>query len=283
MRPKPGVDPAELERLVRRQADAIQAMICCWPTHTLTPDSYDEQTKQRLERPYLESSEALKGLLEFPEYDDEAKLCCDHPDLAPCWRVYPITCNTVFPLQWRLTAHRTILPDELGPHIEVWTRWLSAVSGGEHRMYLFQLYTHEITKRLYAHWQDLKEQAEALGPETTAPSQRPRFEALRARILGRPTPVIAPAPIRPAATSGQTPADEDQPPDDREVMGWATELLSVIRVWAEVTGDESLCGYEADFPSFDQYLAEARDPWLLNFLRWAETCRSLGMGLFLDY
>jgi hypothetical protein len=34
---------------------------------------------------------------------------------------------------------------------------------------------------------------------------------------------------------------------------------------------------------FDCFFAQARDPWLLDFLDWAEACVSLDMGLFLDY
>jgi hypothetical protein len=53
----------------------------------------------------------LRELLDFPEYDHETSRPRDHPDLALCWRVYPITHSTIFPPQRRLRAHRTILPD----------------------------------------------------------------------------------------------------------------------------------------------------------------------------
>ncbi len=278
MRPKPGVDHDELRRLARRQAESFQGMPYYWATDMLTPDSYLKQTRQQFERPYRESSEALRGLLEFPGYDEERARCCDHPGLAPCWRVYPITHNTIFPPQWRLAAYRTLLPDELGPGVEAWVRWLSAVSEGEHRTYLSRLHAHETTKRLYVLWRDLREDAVALRPEDTARRRRPVLTAMRGRVLGRPAPEIAPAPM------GPTPADVGGPPDDRWLMGQVTELLSVIREWAEAADDEAWRGgYEADFPDFDGFLAQARDPWRLDFLRWAEACRSLGMGLFLGH
>ena len=38
-----------------------------------------------------------------------------------------------------------------------------------------------------------------------------------------------------------------------------------------------------NYPTFDQFLAQASDKWLHDFLAWAETCCSMQMGLFLDY
>ena len=114
---------------------------------------------------------------------------------------------------------------------------------------------------------------------------RPSSRRCVSRFSSQPTPRRSPpAPIAPPVSASQSAVDIGQTPDDRDVMRQATELLSTIREWAAVIEDESwLCGYDADFPSFDRYLSQGRDPWLLDFLRWAETCRSLDMGLFLDY
>ena len=35
--------------------------------------------------------------------------------------------------------------------------------------------------------------------------------------------------------------------------------------------------------TLDAFRAEASDPWLQDFFRWADRCLSLGFGLFFDY
>lgn len=284
MRPKPGVSTEELSRLIRQQAESFQGMPYYWAADLLTPDSYYEQARQRYERPYLESSKTLEGLLDFPDYDEEAGRCCDHPDLAPCWRVYPITCNTVFPPQWRLRAYRSFLSDELGLQIEDWTRWLSAVVEGGYGAYLLDLYLHEATKALYSHDQELRRLAEASIPMETTWAIRPALVAARERILATPAPQIAPAPI--------LPPDDDEPPvdpnDDPRYQGLRQsigELSTHTRDWNRAVRKQGWrLSWDRDaFAGFDGFLAQARDPWLLNFLGWSQTCGSLGMGLFLDY
>jgi hypothetical protein len=256
-----------------------------WATDSLTPDSYHEQTRQRFERPYLESSRALRELLEFPEYDHEANRSCDDPDLAPCWRVYPIAHNTIFPPQWRLLAHGTILPDELRMQIEAWRGWLSAVEAGRTRRYLLDLYVHETTKSLFIHDELLRELAQASLTKETTWARQPELRAVRERILGLPAAQLAPAPIRPPAEDEPS-VDPDDDPRYHDLGRRIDELCTLTRDWNRAVRKQGwrLLSWDRDaHPDFDGFLAQARDPWLLDFLDWAKTCGSLGMGLFLDY
>ena|ERR1051325_10264984 len=114
MRPKLTTDQGGLARLIELQAEAFQGLPSMWSTDQLeTPESYENETIRRFERQYGDSSRALKQLLDFPVWDSGTDTSNDYPDLAPCWRVYPITHTSIFPPQWRVQAHRTFLADSL--------------------------------------------------------------------------------------------------------------------------------------------------------------------------
>jgi hypothetical protein len=285
MRPQQNVDPAELESLISRQAEAFQGMPYHWATDSLTPDSYHEQSRAQFERAYLESSRALKKRLAFPEYDDETNRSGDYPDLAPCWRVYPITHNTIFSPQWRLRAHRTFLPDELGTQIEAWRGWLSAVEADRMRRYLLDLYVHEATKSLFVHDELLRELARASLTNETTWARRPELKAVRERILGLAAAQLVPAPIGPPAEVEPT-FDPGDDPRYHDLRRRVSEVCTLTRDWNWAVRKQGwrLMGWDRDaHTDFEGFLAQARDPWLLAFLDWAKTCGSLGMGLFLDY
>src|SRR5689334_20298536 len=105
---------AELERLVEQQALAYQSM---WGWYSHACSDYDSVTRTLRERlhktAYLTASDSLRERLTFPEWDDARGCSRDIPELAFCWRVYPITHNPTYPPLWRLRAHRTFLPDQL--------------------------------------------------------------------------------------------------------------------------------------------------------------------------
>src|SRR5262249_1166233 len=119
MAPGQGCDQTELSRLVEQQATALQGMPYDWSVNAieLTP-AFHEGTRRQYEQQYLSSSEGLRELLVFPECDPATGIPTGYPDLEPCWRVYPITHNTVFPPRWRRDALRTLLPQELRQQID---------------------------------------------------------------------------------------------------------------------------------------------------------------------
>lgn len=283
MRPTHDADPAELDRLIRQQAETFQGMPYCWATDSLTPDSYHQRTRDQFERAYLKSCEALKEHLDFSHYDDETDQCRDYPDLAPCCRVYPITGTTVFPPPWRLRAHRTILPDELASQIKEWRDWLLAVESGRYRRYLLDVYVYEATMLLCVHDGLLRELAEVSLTSQTTWARQPQVVVVRERILALTAPQLAPAPIGPP-TQGERLLDSGDDARYHDLWQRLVELGTLTREWNKAVGDESwhLRTWDAHL-DFDGFLAQARDPWLLDFLNWAETCSSLGMGLFLDY
>src|SRR5262245_40643132 len=129
MRPKRSINEAELAPLIALQAEAFQGLPSMWSTDQIEPyDHHEKETVRRLEQQYGDASRALREMLDFPKYHDATDTASDNPDLVVCWRVYPITHNSIFPLQWRVQAHRTFLPDSLEHQLGVWKEWIAAVA-----------------------------------------------------------------------------------------------------------------------------------------------------------
>jgi hypothetical protein len=184
-----------------------------------------------------------------------------------------------------LRAHRTILPHELAGQIEEWRSWLSAVEARRFRRYLLDLHIYEATLVLRVHDELLKDLATVSLGKQTVWARRPELAVVREQILGLAASPLAPSPVGP-------PVEDEpffDPRDDaryRDLQQQIAEVCTLTEDWNRAvrkprwrlkTWDRSA------HPDFDGFLAQARDPWLLDFLNWAETCSSLGMGLFFDY
>ena len=102
--------------------------------------------------------------------------------------------------------------------------------------------------------------------------------------LEQPEPEIRPAPIQPYPNGTGTAREARRTEQERvllvRVRGWDETL----RDWASSINEQGwrpvYLGEE--IVPFDDFLAQTRDPWLLEFLEWAGTCRSLRMGWFLS-
>src|SRR5690348_2347595 len=99
VRVRADTDRVLLDDLVERQATAFQSIQSMWIWN------FDAETgelgralQERLHNDaYLHASNRLEQLLEFPEWDQDSGHARDFPDLAVCFRVYPITKSSIFP------------------------------------------------------------------------------------------------------------------------------------------------------------------------------------------
>ena len=284
MRPKRNVVQEELARLIDLQAEAFQNLPSMWSTDHIEPcELHDEQTVRRFERQYGDSSRALQELLEFPVCDPATGTPTDDPDLEFHWRVYPITRREIFPLQWRLQAHRTFLADSLPRQLGQWKDWLTAVRHGSHQSYLLDLYLHETTISLDFLFQELKWEAQDSVSQTGRWATKPKLAAVRDQIFSFQVPDFFPAPLVPLQRS-ELAVDLSNHPSYQSISKKVEELIRLTRSWdANVKGTRKLRYYENYYMTFAQFLDQANDKWLHDFLRWVEACCCKEMGLFLDY
>ncbi len=284
MFPRPGADRVELDRLIREQAAAFQAMPYHWDSDFMTPDEVLDRTN-REHGPLLgRSCRELSAILEFPKYDEEAGRLVAFPGLRPCFRVYPITGSLVLPPQWRLRAFRSFLPSDLGRQLDEWREWFEAVDRGEYRDYLFEVYLHEMSKRLFLGWIDVRDHVEEVASRTGSRAPGERRARLCREYLEQPEPEIRPAPIQPYPNGTGTAREARRTEQERVLLVRARGWDETLRDWASSINEQGwrpvYLGEE--IVPFDDFLAQTRDPWLLEFLEWAGTCRSLRMGWFLS-
>jgi hypothetical protein len=282
MRPKAHVREAELNRLIDLQAEAFQALPSMWSTDHIEAEIYNEEEVKRLERQYGDSSRALAELLDFPTYNDAIKPN-DYPELVPCWRVYPITHNSIFPLKWRAQAHRTYLPDPLRQQLRIWKDWLAAVARGDNLPYLLDLYLYDQCMLINELHADTRAIAEGSLSSTARWATKPELVAARDRILAFQVPALHPAPLHPPANTNVT-ANLAEHEAYQSITQKVRDLVALTRSWdANVKQNRKIRYYEDYYMTFDEFRGQANDKWLHEFLEWAEACCSRDMGLFLDY
>jgi hypothetical protein len=275
---------ADLEKFVEQQAVAFQSM-WGWSSHACSDyDSVRRTLHERLHMTaYRTASDSLRKLLTFPERDDAQGRSTDALELALCWRVYAITYNPTYPPLWRLRANRTFLPHQLPLQVREWRRWAEQAAGGEHDDYLRELHLHETSDFMHYHWSYLHGHATASLNGGDRWEGKPALAEVRERILQLHEPDVINARV--------DPADENSCDRDileahrRALFNDLTDLLNLTRAWSSMAPPEwKVPDYEENYDlTFEAFKERARNPWLLDFLQWAEHCAERGFALYLDY
>jgi hypothetical protein len=199
------------------------------------------------------------------------------------WRVSAITGNPIYPPLWRLRAKRTFLPDELRLQVREWRRWAEQAAAGEHDDYLRELHLHETSDHMHYHWSYLHGYATASLSEVDGWARKPALAEVRERILHLHEPLVLDARI--------DPADENSGDGDvvearrRAVFEDLADLLDLTRAWSSMVPPRwQVPDYEENYSlTFEAFKENARDPWLLDFLQWAEHCAERRFALYLEY
>jgi hypothetical protein len=280
MRPKQGASRQELLALRDRQAASFYA---CGFGRIGWMQEYDAPlfaSDHPVAQEYRDSKRALMALLDIPNWAAEQ-------GFAVCYRVYPITSNYLFPIEWAQAAYRTIFPDELPPQLAQWQDHVDRVRAGQYRAYFLQRYLYEISLYLYREWYYLRQRAEQTHGRTNAWAKRPAFLRTRAEIVMLPPPMLQIAPLwaywqhQPAAPPG----DLEEAYAEQEA--YKRLLLHLKRQWdGHVPGTwKRQDYYSAPYKSLEDYRAHFADcfAWTDKFLTWAQRCCDAEMGLYLDY
>ena len=111
-------------------------------------------------------------------------------------RVYAITYEELFPLEWRLHAYRTISPWILPQQIESWRSYWREVSDGRYDAYLLELLTYLRSFDLAEYFEQSVCPKDARAQETTGSwAKRPETVVAHEMILKFPRPEALPPPV----------------------------------------------------------------------------------------
>lgn len=269
----------ELCRLIEQQAIAFQSV---WTWHS---DSWTDQVRDDLcRRLHFETGRAaaaaLRGLLEFPEWTGGRP---DVAGLSPCWRVYPITTNPIFPPLWRLRAHRSFLPDQFEAQLNKWKNWAEQVADARHEEYVRELHLYVTSDFMRHHWSSLRAAAIASFGRTASWTKKPALVGVRERIVGLPEPGVSKVRIEPSEQPSL--AQDEFGAQYAAAFRGVLLLIELTRAWdSNVPENEKLRYYEDCYHlSLDDFSNHACGSCLQGFFEWATRCVQYRYGLYLDY
>jgi hypothetical protein len=203
-------------------------------------------------------------------------------------RVYVISHNPVFPIEWRDEAYRIILPDELPTYFERWHGYIEQVTAGRWQQYLHELYLidrlrdeHQYQEfdRLLGNAQESRARAnawcrrEGLGPVRDRILAFNALQRLKAMHESIPCPVFARADFDALTSAEQF---------EQERCYWALrqEAAAQIKAWNRFAPKNRKVQYPCKM-EFATFIACARSAWLHYFFEWCAVLIREGYGLFL--
>jgi hypothetical protein len=258
------------------------------------------------------SVERLEKLLQFPR-DREQEDWWDHvaltdppggtfetallgePRIVPSLsaidrcRVYVISYNPIFPIEWRDEAYRIILPEELASYHRKWRTYVAEVQRGHWRQYLHQLYLFDrihYDEHQYQQFEDLVRLAHDSLTRTSAWCKKERFVAIREEIL-RTNLSEHLQSMRPATPiprfdpdKRHLPLQAEQLEKEKQYRELRDRGAAQIKEWNRRAPQN----WKLQFPikmAFEDLLRSADDSWLKTFFAWCDYLVAESYGLFL--
>jgi hypothetical protein len=268
-RVEPGIPREEIDRLVQLEARMFLAVggNLCSDLQRLV--KFTETQRVEIDRAYSVAGR-LKDRLLFK--------WTSH-------RVYVITYEELFPLEWRLDAYRTIPPWELPGQVETWQAHRVQVAQGGHRAYLLQLQMYLRSNAFSDYFRDtLIGAAERARAATSNWGRQPDFCALRDRILASPCPEVLPPPVWEELrfhSLTHLPAKDEQL---QQLRGTQDHLAELAKTWnAVVQRGNRHVELPPPVPDLEEWIACClADGWYARFLAWLEPWVRGGYGLYRD-
>ena len=257
VRPRPGTAPETVSALfaehTRLARDAERA----------DPESPGHADAQAA---FEEADDRLLGIVEPAVNGDGHR---------PTFRVAAVTDSPVLPPRWRREALGSLPPEEAARSVERWRTWTGWVREGRVPHYMAAKRTRERGRTLHQEWEraiDLAESTRGL-PHPWAASER--LELAREAIPSLEPPLVIPGEQRPP----------EHPEDDRpepyefwvrpEVDAFTLNLAEALREYDRCVPSRWRAGPVPREPE------PGDDPWLAEFLAWAEPFTRDGWGLYL--
>lgn len=277
----------------------------CW----IVPPSglaEDQETRERWRR----AVERLESLLIFPKdgldywshtaltnppgsnldvvFGGQERVVPPLHDVDIC-RVYVISQNPVFPIEWRDEAYRIILPTELQNFYDKWRLYIEEVRSGAWRSYLQDLYLFDgvADQHRQQEFENLVEFARGSITRTNARCRKESLAAIRERIVQfhaferlERMREATPRPRFDQAGRGNPVTTEQQ---QKEAAYWelCQTVADQIKDWNRLVPRN----WKVEFPvkmAFTDFLSLADCTWLKNFLAWCEALLDEEYGLYLS-
>ncbi|WP_017586720.1 hypothetical protein [Nocardiopsis ganjiahuensis] len=193
-------------------------------------------------------------------------------------RTFPVAAmaeSPVLPPRWRREAPGSMAPAEAARSVERWRTWTGWVREGRIPHFMAAMRTRERARVLLRKWDRAADLAESTRGLPLSWAGGERLELAREAIPGREPPLAVPGERRPP----------DHPEDDRpepnefwvrsEVDAFARNLAEALHEYDQCVPRRWRAGPVPIEPE------PGDDPWLTEFLDWAEPFTRDGWGLYL--
>ena len=209
-------------------------------------------------------------------------------DVDAC-RVYVISSNALFPIEWRDEAYRIILPSELRYYYDKWRGYIEEVRAGFWRSYVHDLYLFDCVtdEHQQQELENLVDFANGSLTRTNAWCRKEGFAAIRERILDF-NAIERLKNIREATPRPRFPdAVRDKPihsnNSKREMPTWELRQAAAVQMkeWNRLVPQK----WKVQFPvkmAFGDLLAHADSNRLKSFFAWCEALLNEEYGLYLS-
>lgn len=295
-RPLPGVRPADAAALFAehtRLARAAEESEPGGPDHAAAQTAFEEADDRLLEAVELAVSSDVSGNGEAAVTSGGAEECgsAEQGDFAGgiggstsdvsgnnhrrTFRVAAVAESPVLPPRWRREAWGSLTPEEAARSVDRWRTWTDWVGEGRIPHYTAAMRTRERGRVLLQEWDRATELAESTRglPHPWAGSER--LARAREALPGLEPPLFVPAEARPP----ERPEDDRPEPNEfwlrPEVDAFARNLAEACREYDRCVPRRWRAGAPPREPE------PGDDPWLAEFLDWAQPFTDDGWGLYL--
>ncbi|MCI0712451.1 MAG: hypothetical protein L0154_20010 [Chloroflexi bacterium] len=265
-----GVDQTTIKHWVARQTDGLRRnggwfdLDMNAVNEDLAADGVTRSAERVL---FQEASDELWSLLNLSQRGNNQYLMS----------VSFFTSITIFPVEWRMSACQTFLPDELAESVERWERFRRDVQLGHYTAYLMEWYLFWESRKAYEIWQALQYDLDALQARQEEWVDELLRTDLPYRIYMSQAPTTYPPPRWEDWQRNKISLDAAADARYEQLQRDIVSLQILRREWNSVA-----TGFRIHFTTetFEEFLAQKDDLHLDWLFEWLHSVAARGQGLY---
>lgn len=238
-----------------------------------TSHKMEEQTSDSM-KIYCEASQQLTTFLTFPNSSDK----------QPYVRIAVITSNQLLPIEWKLEAYRTILPEELPVLLHTWKTYLHDIRKGAFQNYIHELFLYHDMLECRRSVEMLKSHISTSFTLDNAWAKKKIFLQIRDNIIQQGIPALSPYPL--PAFDKRTHAKAVTTVTLQTYHRYREKKYLIneyIRQWNRCVASKWKIPHLPDVTIEECKNHFINNTCLLKFFEWCEILIEEKYGLYLDY
>ena len=275
-RPKSEYSAEQIQQIIDKQANSLlEYGGGLYDELSATLPSKTPSEKDNALQAYIAASQELRNYIDFiTEKISDDFLCCQ--------RVSVISVNHIFPIEWRISAFRTILPNQLPAQLEQWRSYINAVNQGHYRAFLLDLFLYLACHQVLNLWEEMQYLAKKTLEKTNKFTQKSEFIKTRQQILNFPSLPTFQAPHWAEVDFQNQSVTVESDPRYKQMMTYQNDIEALRRDW-KYNVPSSWRPMRFSPYTFERFLEYGYLERLQDFFTWLDKCCQYDFGLYLDW